>query len=39
MATMTVEPVLTEPVSMDHFLAEGRRKLAEKYLDLSLIHI
>lgn len=37
MATMTVEPVLTEPVSMDHFLAEGRRKLAEKYLDTKMV--
>jgi Ca2+-binding EF-hand superfamily protein len=34
---MTVEPVLTEPVSMDHFLAEGRRKLAEKYLDTKMV--
>ena len=37
MATMTVEPVLTEPVSMDHFMAEGRRKLAEKYLDTKMV--
>lgn len=35
--TMTVDPVLADPIPVDHFLAEGRRKLAEKYLDTKMV--
>ena len=34
---MTVDPVLADPIPVDHFLAEGRRKLAEKYLDTKMV--